>query len=91
MVIISNVSMQDGKLMYMVDKVSKVEDKSVADLIIHLKKLSWILKSNHAGSMAGTSHTFSASSACTPYAAKKTRRLSEQPTGQSLKSQKSES
>ena len=45
MVVISSVSMHEGKLMYMIDKVAKIDDKAeVANTIVHLKKLSYWLK-----------------------------------------------
>ena len=44
-VIISNVSKHDGTLMYMIDKVAKVEDAgAISGVINHLKKLSRLWK-----------------------------------------------
>ena len=90
LVVISSVSTQDGKSLYMLDKVSKIEDKTqVPNIITHCKKLSRWLQNEEDGEnpRLGTSRTFSVSSELTPYTVKKTRRLSEQPSGASLMSQ----
>ena len=85
LIIISSVSKPGGKLMYMLDKVAKVEDKStLPDLIHHLKKLSWISTGMQDGSASTKSRTFSPSSDHTPYKVKKARTLSAQPTDVSL-------
>ena len=45
MVVISNASNHEGKLLYMVDKVAKIDDQAqVSNLITHFKKLSKWLK-----------------------------------------------
>ena len=88
-VVISSVSKHDGKIMYMIDKVAKVEEKgTLSDVINHCKKLSYWLKTEDDGQIGNPSRsrTFSVSSMCTPYTVKKSRRLSEQPSGASLKS-----
>ena len=90
MVVISNASKHEGKLLYMVDKVAKIDDKArVQAMITHFKKLSRWLK--HEGDNETTSvsrsRAFSVSSIQTPYTVKKARRLSEQPSGASLRSE----
>ena len=41
MVVISNAPNNEGKLLYMVDKVAKIDDQAqVSNLITHFKKLS---------------------------------------------------
>ena len=94
MVAISNASNHEGKLLYMVDKVAKIDDQAqVSNLSTHFKKLSKWLKSEGDGENAslGRSRTFSVSSCHTPYTVKKTRRLSQQPSGASLRSEGAES
>ena len=89
-VVISNASNHDGKLLYMVDKVSNIDDQAqVSHAITHFKKLSNWLKNEGEGENArvGRSRTFSVSSFQTPYTVKKARRLSEQPSGASLTSE----
>ena len=46
MVVISNASNHEGKLLYMADKVAKIDDQAqVSNLITHFKKLSkWLKK-----------------------------------------------
>ena len=93
MVVISNASNHEGKLLYMADKVAKVDDRTqVSNLIAHFKKLSKLLKNEAAGENAtpGRSRTFSVASRHTPYTVKKSRRLSEQPSGASLRSEGTE-
>ena len=93
MVVISNVSNHEGNLLYMADKVAKIDDQAqVSNLITHFKKLSKWLKNEGAGENAtsGRSRTFSVSSTQTPYTVKKSRRLSEQPSGASLRSEGTE-
>ena len=93
MVVISNASNHEGKLLYMADKVAKIDDQAqVSNLITHFKKLSSWLKNEAAGENAtpGRSRTFSVSSCQTPYTVKKSRRLSEQPSGGSLRSEGTE-
>jgi len=89
-VVISNVSIHNGKLMYMIDKVEKVDDKGeLANVISYFKKLSYWLKNEDAdeNEQVNRSRTFSASSMCTPYTTRKSRRLSEHPTGDSLRTE----
>ena len=93
MVVISNASNHEGKLLYMVDKVAKINDQAlVSDYITHFKKLSKWLKKEGDGEKAslGRSRTFSVSSCHTPYTVKNSRRLSEQPSGASLRSEATE-
>jgi len=88
-VVISNVSTHNGKLLYMIDKVEKIDDKGeLANVINYFKKLSYWLKNEEAdeNEHVSKSRTFSVSSMCTPYTTRKSRRLSEHPTGDSLRS-----
>ena len=78
----------------MADKVAKIDDQAqVSNLITHFKKLSTWLKHESAAENATPrkSRTFSVSSSQTPYTVKKSRRLSEQPSGASLRSEGAES
>ena len=93
MAVISNASNHEGNLLYIIGKVAKINDQAqVSNLITHFKKLSKWLKNEGAGEYAplGRSRTFSVSSGQTPYTVKKSRRLSEQPSGASLRSEGSE-
>jgi len=57
-------------------------------VINYFKKLSYWLKNEEAdeNEHVSKSRTFSVSSMCTPYTTRKSRRLSEHPTGDSLRS-----
>ena len=93
MVVISNASNHEGKLLYMVDKVAKIDDQAqVSNLIKHFKKLSQRLKKEGDDDNAslGISRTFPVPSCQTPYTVNKSRRLSEQPSGASLRSEGTE-
>ena len=75
--------------MYMIDKVAKVEDKSMRSQVIqHFKKLSWPLGESEEKPSRRRSRTFSPSSNETPYTVRKARRLSVCPTDGSLPSPK---
>ena len=93
MVVISNASNHEGKLLYMADKVANIDDQAqVSNLIMHFKKLSTWLNNESAAENATPriSRTCSVSSSQTPYTVKKSRRLSEQPSGASLRSEGTE-
>ena len=94
MVLISNVTNHEGQLLYMVDKVEKIDDQGrIPNMIAHFHKLSKWLKNqgDDETTSVGRSRTFSQSSCQTPYTVKKSRRLCEQPSGASLRSEGAES
>ena len=93
MVVMSNASNHEGKLLYMADKVAKIDDQAqVSNLITHFKKLASWLKNEAADEFAtpGRPRMFSVSSCQTPYTVQKPRRLSELPSGASLRSEGTE-
>ena len=87
-VVISNVVEHGDKTtIYMIDKVAKVEDKSMrVEIIKHFKKLSWPLGESEGHDSKRKSHLFSPTSTETPYTVRKTRRLSLSPSDASIAS-----
>ena len=88
-VLISNAVENGAKTTYMIDKVAKVEDKSMRSQVVqHFKKLSWPLGESEEKHSGRRSRTFSPSSNGTPYTMRKARCLSMSPTDASLPSPK---
>ena len=86
-VVISNVIKGKDGMMYMIDKVAKIEmPGQQMEVIQHFKKLAWPLGVNDSEQPRRTSRTFSPSSRETPYSVRKSRRLSFGPSDASLPS-----
>ena len=87
LVVISNVVRHGEKMMYMIDKVTKIDTATERlELIRHLKKLSWPLGPTEKDQEKRKSRTFSPSDSATPYANKKSKKMSLHPSDVSLPS-----
>ena len=86
-VVISNVVRNGEKMLYMIDKVTKIDTPSERlQIIRHMKKLSWPLGPTEKDQEKRKAKTFSPDDSVTPYGAKKSRKMSLQPSDVSLPS-----
>ena len=86
-VVISNVVRNGEKMLYMIDKVTKIDTPSERlQIIRHMKKLSWPLGPTEKDQEKRKAKTFSPDASVTPYVVKKARKMSLQPSDVSLPS-----